>query len=340
MDRMAIRAASFSGVDNSAQATVKLLDEQTTRPVREWVVGHQAAIQAAVPGKITQEQATALIAKFTAAPDFNADRTGRMLTFGDLKLLHTLEPAKFKELTLTGWNKTAGEETYFNAADTPNMPVAFAGRISMSIPIYFQTAVYQGNQYMDGGVGSNMPSEVVLKNKQGAALEEAQARTMLMAFDDSGKSFATQFTSGRLDLVDPAREEDMAHGIMQRTTGADFAGTGVADKVKTYNSGPNVHVVFHGKVGTFDLNASEARQAFAKQTASIRTLDQIQARQNQAYQMTVANHPAAILGVLSADERRAIANGGAPTQAQYPRAQDLAVARTLYDSCALEFLPD
>lgn len=335
-DRLLLRAGAMDTVDHSAQAAVQLLDQQTMRGVHAYVSANRDAILAGVPAKITQQQAERLLNTFSDAPDFTANRTGKMVTFGDLAALHALKPETFKELTLTGWNVTDQRESFFNAQNSPDMPVAYAGRISMSIPIYFQAAEFGGKQYVDGGVGSNVPSEVVTTGKAGAALEETRAKTMLMVFDDKGQAFATQATTGRLDGAPPKRNENVAHGIMQRTTGVDFAGTEVADKVKTHASGPNVHVVFHGKVDTFDLSASEAQKAFAKQAATLRTLEQIQARQNQAYQVSVPDM-GALMNTLSVGERRAIAEGAAPAKAQYPRPQDLAAATELYDLCVAQF---
>src|SRR5690606_8061931 len=118
-----------------------------------------------------------------------------MVTFKDLHLMHLLAPAQFKELTLTGWDSTNKQETYFNAQNTPDMPVAVAGRISMSIPVYFRSVDFDPGDgsgtrsFTDGGVGSNMPTEVITDNLQGRALEEARARTALMTFDENGKAY-------------------------------------------------------------------------------------------------------------------------------------------------------
>ena len=70
-----------------------------------------------------------------------------------------------KRLTLTGWGKTPPGETYFDADTHPDMPVAYAARISMAFPIAFkavsiETAEGGWKVYADGGIGSNMPSEV------------------------------------------------------------------------------------------------------------------------------------------------------------------------------------
>ena len=73
------------------------------------------------------------------------------------------------------------------------MPIAIAGRISMSIPVFFQSVKFDPGDgkgvrsWVDGAVGSNMPSEVVFKGLKGKELETAQTKTMLFTYAEGDK---------------------------------------------------------------------------------------------------------------------------------------------------------
>ena len=146
--------------------------------------------------------------------DFNVDRTHQTVTFRDLDVLSKVNSGKFKSLTLTGWNTTDKQLTYFNFENTPDMPIAIASRISMSIPYFFAAVKYDAGQgektWVDGGVGSNMPAGAIfdgiehrlkdatarmdLTDMVGAAgdLKDARARTPLMTFDEAGTAHKIQ----------------------------------------------------------------------------------------------------------------------------------------------------
>src|SRR5207237_8635901 len=143
--------------------------------------------------------------------NFYIDRTAQMVTFQDLENLSKIDPGKFKSLTLTGWNYTDKTLAYFNAKNTPQMPIAVASRISMSIPYFFKSPKYDAGQgvksWVDGGVGSNMPAGAILDDlehglKRASAdldvpemtakaheLMDARSRTMLLTFDEQGTAY-------------------------------------------------------------------------------------------------------------------------------------------------------
>ena len=133
------------------------------------------------------------LAMLKETPKFDTDRTGKMITFKDLRILSHLAPDTFKDLTLTGVDKTNKTTHYFNVEKYPDMPIAIAGRISMSIPGFFQSVKFDPGDgkgvrsWVDGAVGSNMPSEVVFKGLKGKELETAQAKTMLFTYAERDK---------------------------------------------------------------------------------------------------------------------------------------------------------
>ncbi|RXV65334.1 hypothetical protein D1006_35140 [Burkholderia stabilis] len=326
------------GKDFSAQKAVAILDQQTSRSVGAFVDAEPHAIaQAVADGHITEQEAARLDAfKGLSDASFAQDRSDKMLTFRDLSVLHKIKPELFKELAVTGYNKTEKRVELFDSANTPDMPVALAGRISMAIPVYFESVVLDRSEYVDGGVGSNLASEMVIDQRADPITKQAvMARTMHMVFDSKGQGFHT--LHGRnLEVATPSI------GVLDKLTtmvmsaaagGVDYAKTLKEDSVEIYASGPNVHVVFHGDVGTFDLDANEARKTFAKQMSSMKTLDQIHQRQNQAEAVELPSVSLAIQ-LLSLEEKRAVLAQGRPLRDDSVNPDNYDVAQELYDHCA------
>ena len=136
-------------------------------------------------------------------PDFNRSRAGRMVTFGDLAALAQLrEKGKpghenafsvFKDLSITGTNSNDKKIAYFSSKHNPEMPIAVAGRISMSIPHVFVPIVFDeekgdGNKvWTDGGVNSNTPVGSVI-DSLGRDRLDAIDGMVVMAFGNDGQT--------------------------------------------------------------------------------------------------------------------------------------------------------
>jgi NTE family protein len=73
-------------------------------------------------------------------------------TFADLK-----EKGDFKELHVFGTDLSQQAVQEFSHQTTPDVAVADAVRISMSIPFFFEARSYAGDVYCDGGVLNNYP---------------------------------------------------------------------------------------------------------------------------------------------------------------------------------------
>jgi NTE family protein len=65
-----------------------------------------------------------------------------------------------KELFLTGTNKSDKKLKIFSYDDSPDMEIAEAARISMSIPVIYQTIEKDGKVYEDGGCLDNFPMDI------------------------------------------------------------------------------------------------------------------------------------------------------------------------------------
>lgn len=222
-------------------------------------------------------------------------RTGKMITFHDLHLMHQLAPARFKELVLTGYNTDQKQGTFFSVDTHPNMPVALAGRISMSIPMFFKAVKMEVDgemqSFVDGGVGSNMPSEVVLDGLHGKEMDEMRAKTLLMTYDEQGAAYSILHGS-------PQERKSAAEGLFSRWTNDGLDGE------KTHFSGTNVLPVFHGELGAFSFAASKDQVEHAQTQSMLKTLDYIDTTMGQVRHDMVTDAAAAVR-LLSAEERSA-----------------------------------
>ena len=248
--------------------------------------------------------------------DFQSDRTDQMITFNDLSLLHQLDPARFKELVLTGWDKDNRTTTYFSTQMTPNMPIAVAGRISMAFPIAFKSVTYDPGDglgtrtFSDGGIGSNMPTEVVTGNLTGNTRAEAFTRTALLTFDENGEAYSAMHGPQR-------KRNGVIDWLISKVTGnPDFGQSSLNDDAKLKGAGPNAYVVFHGDLGTLDLLASRERLENAKKMSSLNMLQQIEQREGQAYAVECATIDDC-WNMLTDTEKQLLISGSAPHPKEY-----------------------
>lgn len=88
--------------------------------------------------------------------DIIKQKTGSpVTTFAQLEQLK--QQQGFRSIYLIGSNLSTGFTEVFSAATTPNMPIAEAVRISMSIPLFFASRKVNGDTYVDGGTQLNYP---------------------------------------------------------------------------------------------------------------------------------------------------------------------------------------
>jgi predicted acylesterase/phospholipase RssA len=269
-------------------------------------------------------------------------RGKQMVTFKDLQILHRLEPSKFKELTLTGFDHDNKETVYFNAANTPNMPVAYAARISMSIPVVFKSVKYDPGDgkgqrtFVDGGVGNNVPTEPVLGDKAGRNLGLTRASTLLMCFDQGGQGHMILHgpEEKRYEVGKPVsvKEKAAEAAEFRFADNPKYRDVLNADKDKIYSGGPNTFMVFHGNIGTLDLDATKEQKDFATLLSQMKSLEQINARQNQAYHEVFPSVDDAFK-TLSHAEINQIRQGGEPKPEQFKGLDDpqFMAAKALYN---------
>jgi hypothetical protein len=256
-------------------------------------------------GRISADDADALEA--LRHQNFEVDRTIQMVTFRDLESLSKIAPGKFKSLTLTGWNDTDKTLAYFNAMDTPHVPIAIAGQISMSIPYFSKSPKYdagEGEQALkQASADQNIPE---MRSKTHAQMG-ARSRTMRMTFDESGKPYKIQYGPP---------PEPMAGGWASAIEGRiasnlEYAAARARDEDEVYNAGPNGLAVFDGDLGTPSLSPSIEPEDAAVLGAPMRTVGAIEQRQNQAT-CEIFTDPASAASSLSLHERAAFLRAGPP----------------------------
>ncbi|WP_159911578.1 patatin-like phospholipase family protein [Pantoea sp. 18069] len=278
-----------------AGQALETLDRASAGSVTGYLRGHWEEVVATPQWSSLSAADQARLASLRDQDFEQSPRTGQMITFHDLHLMHQLAPARFKELVLTGYNTDRKETTYFSAASHPAMPVALAGRISMGIPIFFKPVRMEVDgemqSFVDGGVGTNMPSEAILEGLHGKQLEEVMSRTLLMTYDEQGEAYSIMHGS-------PAERKIASGGLPSYFTNERL------DAEKIHFSGVNVLPVFHGKLGTFSFAASRSSVEQAQTQSMLQTLEYIDTTMAQTRHDLVTD-VAAAARLLSADERNA-----------------------------------
>lgn len=93
-------------------------------------------------------------------------KTGnRNFTFNDLQEAVSGKKPGFKELAVAGTNLSTQTTEIFSREYTPDISIANAVRISMSIPLFFYVVNYNSNRYVDGGLYYNYPIDIFDNDK-------------------------------------------------------------------------------------------------------------------------------------------------------------------------------
>lgn len=289
----------FGGGHGEANGMLALLDRTLGNKVADFLQAH-----AGMTGGLQElSQVIALATGDTPAtvdrrlnellvPDYNSDRTGSMVTFKDLAMLHAVAPNQFKEIELTGFDLNSEEGHIFNAATTPDMPVALAARVSMAHPMIAKGVVLthpqtgESSTYADGGIASNSPVEAAYGGDRALAsvgsggdneLEMTHAKTLVMIFDEGGKAYSTLHSdTPEQRWTPPSGPKAFVERFISGNS--NLGRDKVMDRVKENSAGPNAFVVFHGKLGTYTTKPDAMDFHMAKAIAAYKALEQIQFR--------------------------------------------------------------
>jgi len=286
----------------SGQVAVELTDQKLTELVTGFLDSQWAKVEEA---NLTGAELTRLEALRDQDPN-GQPRDPVMLTFNDLSILRKCDPKTFKELELTGFNLTQKTGHRYNAENTPDMPIAYAVRITMSLPGLFLSVSLAGSsdKLVDGGFYTNVPK---FDN-------DNHHNTLVMAFttDDylHGSLHGPSHTEGQAlpsGLTPEEAKQAKGYGYASRHT--DMKNVWMRDKVTLHESGANVIEVKHGKIGTRDLNAPKRDIQFARREALIAAKAHLARTENAAVLKTFTSLQD-IAESLSEPERAAIISKG------------------------------
>jgi predicted acylesterase/phospholipase RssA len=285
-------ALKFGKVGFSASAVVSLIDGAIKNSIKDFLARDPSPDLTGLSAAEQQE-----IRDLASAP------VSQPVTFRHLKLLAGVEPQRFKELTLAIFDSTEKRTKHIHADNHPDWSVGETARMSMAIPAIFKSVTGpDGHAYQDGGLGSNMPSEVFVrpdfKSIPSALLQEngraawtpkmqahldalqqsagrgdmpssaeqadQSAKTLLISFDEEGKFYET-VNQGKL-FSNPS--------LTRKAFGAS-AETNAADRIKMYSAGPNALPAFHGRLDTMSLRASARKLDLVELFSQAKALEHV-----------------------------------------------------------------
>jgi len=226
------------------------------------------------------------------------------LNFAHLHTMHVIDSEKFKDLTITGSRVCGGtpgssfvgivfEPVYFNASEFPEMEIALAARISMSLPNLFKPIVLGGNGYVDGGVTTNVPVEVfhpgagtsrdgISGKKMSRRQRIRYDKTLVLVLDSEGegeKMLTSRENEGKAGFT-------AAFGVKDKDVKADWE--------KVYRAGKrSVLVLPHGTLGTASFLLAKAAEITRAQIVALTsTLEFLEQAVERRVTRTAADVPA------------------------------------------------
>jgi exoenzyme U len=229
------------------------------------------------------------------------------ITFGDLAILHELNPAKFKRLHLTGCTEKSYEIRYYNAANQFDMPGHAAVRISMALPFAIAAVSWKGETLSDGGQASNVPSEAFAKGQ----IASSPGDLLVLVFRNekaSTDSYEILYGPPRDEPEEPNQEQWKTKKwnefeIMRRKKRVEATDKWDSDKI--YAAGSNVGVVPHGTLTTTSFWADSQEIQIAAQEVEIAVKEFCEQRANQAIANEFTSEIEAIQS-LSSEEQKAL----------------------------------
>lgn len=118
-----------------------------------------------------------LIANYASKPE---------LTFGELGELIAKNPTHYRrQLYVVGSNLSLQVPQVFSIETTPDVPIWYATRISMSIPLFFATVRQDHTVWVDGGVTWNYPIDLFDDLQYVDAADQATADRWRVAYPTS-----------------------------------------------------------------------------------------------------------------------------------------------------------
>jgi predicted acylesterase/phospholipase RssA len=299
------------GIENSGQKAVHLIDHKLYTMVQASLEGVDLDLDALNSNREDDLFTQAEADRLTQLRDVDMDTNPRdetMLTFKDLQLLRKLDPTAYKELQLTGYNTQNNEGVLFNADTTPNMPIAYAARITMALPGLFKAVKFPAEGNAADDMRANMDDGVAAMMEEGVFVDGgfytnvpyierdgvSQAKTRTLAFQIG--RYATDALHGpSANAGEPGpsglgTSDKMSAQMAGRYGGNNNLSAVYRQDMETlYNLGHGVIVMAHGDLSTTDLNPSPETLALAKQDAETGVLAYLAMTANEAFHTDYIN---------------------------------------------------
>ncbi len=138
-----------------------------------------------------------IIQKYTGDPE---------LTFIGLRALTKQPNSSFRELWMVGTDLSKQQPMVFSADDTPGVPIWQATRTSMSIPLFFQAVMQDGDVRVDGGVTWNYPIDL-FDDKKYLTDPKAGLKPDLPTVYDKNQVYNKETLGFRVDTLDEIAAE-------------------------------------------------------------------------------------------------------------------------------------
>ncbi|STX28941.1 esterase of the alpha-beta hydrolase superfamily [Legionella beliardensis] len=183
------------------------------------------------------------------------------ITFESLKNLKNAYPncGLGDELIVTATNIKKRETRYFSYTLTPAMEISEAGAISASFPVVFKPTVFEGEQYNDGGILNNLPTEVFSDDYSTFLESQYNNCLSLVAFQ-----FDNGYERGILDtfLTRVYRENFVLNWIYGFLTGVkDPVSAWERERIKLRNYGSQVVLISPADISSTQFNIDAHGQA-------------------------------------------------------------------------------
>lgn len=162
-----IDTLDFSKVPDKTDTETPSLISKSLREQLDWLLGDVSCVYRLVNhyGWFSSQYFYEWI-KEQIAHQFDAEKKAPPYTFSDFRNTDFhLNGRPFKDLYITGTDVTSHQAKIFSYETTPDMEVAMAVRISMSVPLFFEAVESKGTsasatRYADGGLMYNYPIDL------------------------------------------------------------------------------------------------------------------------------------------------------------------------------------
>ena len=99
-------------------------------------------------------------------------------TFSDLSILTNEKKDNFRDLYVVATNLDRQYPEIFSVEENVNTPIVDAVRMSMSIPLFFKSVIWNSNVMVDGGMGYNYPIDLFDNKKYVTEAKNFEIREM------------------------------------------------------------------------------------------------------------------------------------------------------------------